>query len=217
MKKTTLLTAISLLGLLRAEPARAASLPNQVFQLAVDTSSIAGTTGAIDFQFNPGPNTFQSAAVEVSAFAGAQSTSDQQTGSVTGGPLPNALTMNNTGALNEDLESIVFGDTFSLTLDFSGTAINNPGGSNPQSGSIFTLGLFSDAAATMPVLTYDPNGFIFEEIINPGGQLTTEVISPQASLVPEPGSCALLGLAVFGVTALQLRSKTPKCKLSAEA
>ena len=210
MKTRTLLTAISLFGLSRAFPVTAATvpaLPDQVFQLRVDTSTLAGTSGAIDLQFNPGPNTFQSATVQISAFQGASSTSAQKTGSVTGGPLPNVLTINNTQALNEDLESIAFGNSLSLTLDFSGVAINTPGSSNPQAGSVFTLGLFSDAAATMPVLTYDPDGAIFREIINPGGQLVTQVTSPQASLVPEPSCVALVTLAGLGLIALQAYQK----------
>ena len=211
MKKTILLTAISLLGSFGSLPVTAATvLPDQVFQLRIDTSTLAGTSGAIDLQFNPGPNTFQSATVTVSAFQGAGSTSAQKIGSVTGGPLPNPLTINNTQALNEDLESIVFGNSLNLTLDFSGIAINTPGSSNPQSGSVFTLGLFSDAAATMPILTYDPDGAIFRQIINPGGQFVTQVISPQASLVPEPSCVALVGLAGFGLMAWRARRKICK-------
>ena len=210
MKTAIFWTAVSFIGLLHSFPVAAATvpaLPDQVFQLSVDTSTLAGTSGAIDFQFNPGPNTFQSGTVTVSAFQGALSTSEQKTGSATGGPLPNTLTINNTRALNEDLESIAFGNSISLKLDFSGIAINTPGASNPQSGSVFTLGLFSDAAATMPVLTYDPEGAIFREIINPGGQFTTQVISPQAELVPEPGCVSLVSLAGFGLIILRARQR----------
>lgn len=217
MKKTILLTAILFLYLSGSAPVTAATvLPDQIFQLRVDTSTLAGTNGAIDFQFNPGPNTFQSATVTVSAFQGASSTSQQKSGSVTGGPLSNVLTINNTQALNEDLESIVFGNSLNLILDFSGIAINTPGSSSPQSGSVFTLGLFTDAAATMPVLTYDPDGVSFREIINPGGQFITQVASPQASLVPEPSCVALVSLAGFGLIALQTRRKVCKINTTAE-
>lgn len=210
MKKAIFLTASSFLGLIASVPMTAATvptLPDQIFQLSVDTSSLAGASGSIDFQFNPGPNTFQSATLTVSGFQGASSTSQQKIGGTTGGPLPNVLTLNNTQVLNEDLESIVFETTMRLNLDFSGVAINTPGSSNPQSGSVFTLGLFSDAAATMPVLTYDPEGAIFSEIINPGGQFTSQVISPQAALVPEPGSVALVSLAGFGLIAIRARRR----------
>ena len=210
MKTTVLLTAVSLLSLPRAFPVTAATvpaLPDQVFQVRIDTSTLAGTSGAIDFQLNPGPNTFQSATVKISSFQGAGSTSQGKTGSVTGGPLPNALTINNTQALNEDLESIAFGNSLSLTLDFSGVAVNTPGASNPQSGSVFTLGLFSNAAATKPVLTYDPESAVFREIISPGGQFVAQVTSPQASLVPEPSCVALVALAGFGLTTLHARRR----------
>jgi hypothetical protein len=215
MKKAIFLMAVSFLGSIYSVPLTAATvptLPDQIFQLRVDTSSLAGTSGSIDFQLNPGPNTYQSATVTVSGFQGASSTSQGKTGGATGGPLPNVLTINNTQVLNEDLESIVFGNSMSLKLDFSGVAVNTPGSSNPQSGSVFTLGLFSDAAATMPVLTYDPEGAIFREIINPGGQFITQVTSPQASLVPEPSCAALVSLAGFGLIALRARRKERRAK-----
>lgn len=210
MKRAIFSTAVSFLGLIYSVPVTAATipiLPDQMFQLLIDTSTLAGTSGSIDMQFNPGPNIYQSATVMVSAFQGANSTSQQKTGGKTGGPLPNVLTINNTQVLNEDLESIAFGNSISLKLDFFGVAINTPGVSNPQSGSVFTLGLFSDAAATMPVLTYDPEGAVFREIINPGGQFTTQVISPQAQLLPEPSCVALVSLAGFGLIALRARQR----------
>jgi hypothetical protein len=55
--------------------------------LTVNTSSINGTTGSIDFQFNPGPSTTQAATVQISNFTGATFLSGTQidVGNVTGG------------------------------------------------------------------------------------------------------------------------------------
>ncbi len=207
MTKVTTIAAISILGLLPAFEASAAPvtfLPDQILQIAVDTSSLAGTTGSIDVQFNPGPNSVESASVAVLGFRGAKSTFDQQTGGATGGPLPNAVTITNSAVLNEDLEGLSFGSTLLFTLNFSGVAINNPGSQKPQSGSTFTLGLFSDPGATMPA-AIDPSGVAFEADISASGNFTTLIESPQVSIVPEPNYLPALLLFGFGLFTLKKR------------
>jgi hypothetical protein len=181
MNTRMFMAAVAVLALSPLTDANAA--PDQIVPLLIDTSSVAGTTGSIDLQFNPGPNIALNASVAVLGFQGATSTFDQQTGSVSGGPLPNTVTLNNLDVLNEDLEGLNFGNSITLTLDFSGPAINSPG--SAPSGSVFTLGLFSDPGATMP-LPIDPTGIAFAANINPNGQFTTLIVSPEVSIVPAP-------------------------------
>ncbi len=200
MNKLSVVSAIPIVGLLLACKLQAASitfLPDQILILQIDTSSLAGTTGSIDFQFDPGPNTVESASVAIRGFQGATFTSDVQTGGVTGGPLPNQLSIANSGVLNEDLEDLIFSQTILFTLDFSGVAINNPSSQRPQSGSTFTVGLFSDPNATIPSLI-DPGGVAFEADISPSGQFTTVLDSSQASLIPEPRYLYLVLLFALG-------------------
>ena len=207
MNKLFVFAAAPIVGLLLASQSQAApvtSLPDQILTLSVDTSSLVGTTGSIDFQFNPGPNTVESASVAIRGFQGATFTSDGQTGGVTGGPLPNQLSIANSGVLNEDLEDLTFTRTLLFTLDFSGIAINNPTSQKPQSGSTFTVGLFSDPNATIPSLI-DPGGVVFRADIIPGGQFTTVLDSPQASIIPEPAHLPLVLLVALGL--LRFRKK----------
>ena len=210
MTRVTTFVTISIFELLSVFDAQAApvtSLPDQVIQIAVDTSSLAATTGSIDLQFNPGPNSVESASVTVSQFQGAASTFDQQTGSVTGGPLPNTVILTNSTVFNEDLEGLIFGNTLLLTLDFSGVAINNPTSQKPQSGSTFTLGLYTDPGATMPA-AINPSGVAAEVDIDASGMVTTTLESPQASIVPEPSYLALNMLFGFGLMSLARRLRS---------
>jgi hypothetical protein len=185
----------------------AASAANgaQLINLTVDTSTISGTTGSIDFQFNPGPFTTQAATAQILSFAGATYVSGTQSqfGGATGGPLPATVTIANSAADNEDFEGIKFGTSLGFTLSFDGPAITSPNGS--LSTSTFALSLFSDASGTIPVLTSDPNGVLATVQLNRNsGALITQVVSPNAQFgpaVPEPGSLLLVGGALVALAA----------------
>jgi hypothetical protein len=159
-------------------------------QLLVNTSSIAGTTGSIDFQFNPGSFTSQAATVLISGFtstgtyvAGSQS----DIGAVTGGPVPFNLTISNTFAGNEDFEDFKFGNSILLTLSFSGPAVTSPSGGS-ASPTTFYFSTYSDLAGTIPVLTTNSSGIDAEVIVNNNGTLSTLTTTSNANFVPEPSS-----------------------------
>ena len=199
MKRFNFLSTISLFSFLLAGNLQAASVPiqpDQILKLSVDTSSLAGTSGSIDLQFNPGPNTFESATVAVTGLEGVTSTSDQQTGAVSGGPFPNKVTLANSGFFNEDLEDVIFSNAILLNLDFSGVAINSPTSQKPQSGSTFTIGIFSDPNASIPA-SIDLGGVAFEADITASGNFTAVLSSPQASIVPEPSYLPFMLLLPF--------------------
>ena len=78
-----------------------------------------------------------------------------------------------------------------------------------MSGSTFAFSMFSDSAGTTPVLTNDTtDGFAFTIDVNLDGSTTVNNFSSQTTVVPaggvvgdvpEPGSFALLGVALAGL------------------
>ncbi len=167
---------------------------DQFVGVTVDTSSIAGTSGSLDFQFNPGPTAGQAANVTVLNFAGGSFAGLQQDfGNVSGGPVgSSSIVLNNTAQDNEDFETFHFGNLLSFVLDFSGPAVNNPNGTS-TSTNLFAFMLFSDANGTIPVLTHDPNGVIGLVTVNLNGTVTMDAVSPEVVLTPEPSSLLLVG------------------------
>jgi hypothetical protein len=171
-----------------------------LFQVVVNTSSIAGTTGYLDFQFDPGvPTNSQSATLKIQNFTGATYVAGSQvdTGSATGGPLPSAITLTNSTDYNDDYESVKFGNLMSFTLDFGGAAINSPNGTS-TSGSSFSFEI-SDANGN-PLLTNDPNAYDATVNVNLNGSTTAVAESPQVVFTPEPASLWMMtgALALFG-------------------
>jgi hypothetical protein len=75
------------------------------YNVTVDTSSISGTSGSLDFQFNPGPLTTQAASLQILDFSsdGSLAGSPSLTGDVSGA-LPGTLTYDNGTAYNDYFE-----------------------------------------------------------------------------------------------------------------
>jgi hypothetical protein len=199
MKKTKILVfALAFV----ASVAQAATL-----QFTLNTSSIAGTNGSVDFQFNPGGASSQAASVMLYNFAGGSNAGVVQgIGSVSGGPIPNPITINNTNSANDAFETITFGNSLSFLANFTGPAVTSPNGISTAS-SQFTFSLFKDAAGTMPVLTPDLNGIAGTATVNLNGTLSSSAVSPSLTItsVPEPGSFGMAAgalLIAFGISRL---------------
>jgi hypothetical protein len=194
MKKQLLLMA----ALLMTSAAAHAS----TYSVLVNTSSLSGDHGAIDFQFNPGVGTFQSATAQISNFTGGTGGTQTVYGSgVVGGPAPSAISITNVaGQDNEVLDTYTFGNSLAFTLNFSGPAITSPAASN-TAGSEFAFFIYSDAAGNNSALTSDPNGVALAFALSPQGVLTASIPSPSVQITPEPSSIALmsapLGLLLF--------------------
>ncbi len=170
------------------------------YDVTVNTSSIAGTAGSLDFNFNPGPLVTQAASLQILNFSsdGSLSGSPTLSGDV-GGALPGALLFDNRTAFNDYFEGFVFGSTISFNVRLYGPALSSPDGVS-TSGSAFAFSMFSDVAGTKPVLTSDTaDGFAFTVDVNLNGSTTVTNFSSQTSVrpissaVPEPGSVVLLG------------------------
>jgi hypothetical protein len=192
-----------------------------IFLFSMNTSSISGTAGSLDFQFNPGPLVSQATSLEIlnvtttGAFAGAPFLS----GDVSGGPLPMVVTLDNLTPFNDYFQGFTFGSSLVFDIRFFGPAVNTPDGTS-SSGSTFAFSMFSDAAGTMPTLTTDlTDGFAALANINLDGDISVTNFSiattvTPVSVVPEPGSLALIATALALLVALWRRDRTT---LTAEA
>lgn len=179
-----------------------------MYQVNVDTSSISGTAGSLDLNFNPGPLVTQSASLQILNFA---SDGTLVTGScVSGGPcltgdvsgtLPGTLTFDNGTAFNDYFQGFKFGSTLSFKVDLYGPAITSPDGTS-TSGSTFAFSMFSDSAGTIPALTTDTtDGFAFTANVNLDGTATVSNFSSQTSVTPLVASTPEpAGVVLFGTT-----------------
>lgn len=175
-----------------------ASADSITYDVTVNTSSIFGTMGSLDFQFDPGPLVSEPATLQILNFA-SDGTLDPPafpTGDVTG-LLPGTLFFDNLTALNDYFEAFTYGTTLSFDVSISSMA----GGT---SGSAFAFSMFSDAAGTTPTLTTDTtDGFAFTTNVNLDGTTTLSNFSSQTSVVqqtssiPEPGSTAVCALSLM--------------------
>jgi hypothetical protein len=185
----------------------AASAAPITYNVTVDTSSIAGAAGSLDFNFNPGPFVSQGASLQVLGFAtdGALNSSASSIGHVTGN-LPGPLTFDNGAPLNDYFVGVTYGSTLAFTISLFGPALATPDGVS-TSGSSFVFSLFSDTAGTVPALTSDAvNGFGYVVDVNLDGTTTATNYLVGAQSVPEPGTLALaLVAALCGVGFLKPR------------
>lgn len=174
-----------------------------MYQVTVDTSSISGTPGSLDFNFNPGPLVTQSASLQILNFtsdgsltvcaANVQGFCNK--GDVTG-TLPGTLAFDNGTAFNDYFDGFTFGTTISFEVSLYGPALSSPDGTS-TSGSTFAFSMFSDSAGTIPALTADTtDGFAFTADVNLDGTTTVNNFSSQTGIVsgvPEPSSLVLIG------------------------
>jgi hypothetical protein len=170
------------------------------YNVTVDTSSISGTAGSLDFNFNPGPLVTQSASLQILSFAsnGTLAGSPALIGDVAGA-LPGTLTFDNGTGFNDYFEGFTFGSTLSFQVSFFEPALSSPDGVS-TSGSTFAFSMFADALGTTPVLTTDTtNGFAFTIGVNLDGTTTITNSSAQTTVtpattpsVPEPGTLPLM-------------------------
>ena len=175
------------------------------YDVTVDTSSIAGTAGSLDLNFNPGPLVTQAANLRILNFAsnGTLPGSPSLTGDVSGA-LPGTLTFDNGTGFNDYFEGFTYGSTLSFDVMLYGPALSSPNGT-ATSGSTFAFSMFSDAAGTIPALTTDlVNGFAATIDVNLDGTTTVTNFSPQTSItvVPEPSSVVLIATAIALMGAL---------------
>jgi hypothetical protein len=185
------------------------------FNVLVNTSSVAATTGFLDFQFNPVNGTSQAATLTVTNFTGGTLGGAPSTSGNISGTLPSTLTFVNSAALNEYFQGFTYGASFGFTVTLSGPAIDTPNGI-ATAGSTFGLGLYD--SGSNPILTNQgkSTGFAGEIDINLNGTATPtafpnftapSVVSfTPVSAAPEPGSFVLSGIPIAFVILRRVRA-----------
>jgi hypothetical protein len=185
-KSWTLALVMTTAGMISAMPAAAAV----AYSVTVDTSSATGTSGFLDFQFNPGGATSQPATAQVLSFSGGTlgaapagnlpgaciATATTTCGSVAGS-LP-SVTLGNSNSLNEYFQAFTFASSFNFTLVLSGPAVDSPNGI-ATAGSTFCVGLYD--AGQNSILTNQPSGCAFTVDINLDGTTTVTAYPPNAN------------------------------------
>ncbi len=185
------------------------------YDVTVDTSSIPGTMGSLDFNFNPGSLVTQFAQLQILSFTSDGSLAGDcpcGTGDVTG-QLPSTLTFDNGTGFNDYFDDFTYGSTISFAVSLYGPALSSPDGMS-TSGSTFAFSMFSDSA--IPVLTSDTtDGFAFTIDVNLDGSTTVNNFSTQTTVtpatgqppggtVPEPGNLILAGCALVCLSLLRI-------------
>jgi hypothetical protein len=118
------------------------------YHVLVDTSSITGTQGSLDFQFDASDLTSQTATATLKNFTGGSLIgSPTFHGDASGTLFPGPAILNNTPAnlVNELIQDFNYGNSFSFDVTLSGDALQNPNG---LPGSTFSLTLFDGRGAT---------------------------------------------------------------------
>jgi PEP-CTERM motif-containing protein len=178
------------------------------YSVFVNTSSIAGVSGNVDFQFNPGFGISDPAFVTISMFSsnGSLAGSPVVSGDATG-TLPPLVTIHNTTAFNDYADGFTFGSFLSFFVRFDGAAVTAPSAA-ATSGSSFAFSLFnSDFSA--PLLSTDTvNGVLVQGDVNLDGTVSIQNFgisgTTSADAVPEPASALLIALGL-AATALVRR------------
>ena len=175
------------------------------YAVTVDTSSISGTAGSLDFNFNPGPFTTQAASLQILNFSSDGSLAGNCPCGIgdVAGQLPATITFDNGTAFNDYFDQFTYGSTLSFDVSLYGPALSSPDGVS-TSGSTFAFSMFSDTDGTAPALTTNTtDGYAVTIDVNLNGTTTVTNFSTQAGVnplqgaspVPEPNEVALtLGL-----------------------
>jgi hypothetical protein len=199
-KKTFHLLTLSLMGLL---PMQAST----IFLADVDTSSVAGTIGFLDFTFDPGPLITQSAFASISSFSSDGTLGTPVISGGVTGSLTSSITLNNDTAFNDYFIPFTFGDTLNFLVTLGGPALDSSD-STSTSGSTFSFSMFAGDGST-PLLTSDStDGFAFLLNVNLDGTTRLSNSSGQTSVsavgasVPEPTGALLLAAGLIALRAL---------------
>lgn len=189
-----------LTGMLASFPALA-----DTWYVDVDTRSLAGQAGWLDFQFNPADGSAPAATVTLTSFSSTGSIlpTATPTGDVSGN-LGSTLTIGNSQFFNDFLQGFTFGTSMSFSVNIDVPMPNSSG-----AGSAFSLSLYDSSYNS---LLADPNwGASLVINANDNGAMNvlaqTAPVSLSTSPVPEPQS-AWLWLSGLGLVGWRLGRQT---------
>lgn len=171
----------------------------ETWYVNLDTSTLLGQTGWLDFQFNPADSSAPATTATLAGFLsnGALSPAPTPTGDVAG-DLGSILIFGNSQALNDWLQGFTFGSQLSFSVN-----IDTPTPNTSGSGTAFSLSLYDASYNSLLadpvwgaalVLNANDNG-----LVNVLAQ--TASVSLTTSPVPEPHNALLLlvGLGLIGL------------------
>jgi hypothetical protein len=188
-----ILSTIAILGCLTT----AMTATPVTYIVSVNTQSLAGTMGSLDFNFNPGPLVSQSAMVQILDFSGGAMAGSPVLTGVASGSLPGTLALDNGTGFNDYFQEFTYGSTLTFDVYLYGPALSAPDGTS-SSGSTFAFSLFSDAAGTVPALTTDvTDGFAYLVDVNLDGSTTVTNYLVNSAAAPEPSSEWFMGIALL--------------------
>jgi hypothetical protein len=171
------------------------------FVITVNTSSLQGTSGYMDFQFNPGNTPFDAASATITNFTtdGTLGAALPNIGDVSGA-LPGQVVINNTDALNEYTQGLIYGSFFDLTVNLTTPTVSG----TATGGSSFTLDAqdsnFNSLLGGFPAVEIDLDATTGQpSVTNNSGGAATVVATP------EPDSLWLMGLGFAGLLVARRR------------
>ncbi len=156
------------------------------YQVTIDTSSLSGTTGNVDFQFNP--------------FGAAGAATDTISGFTSAGSLP--VTVTNGTGFNDYSQTFTFGISLTSLTTISGRTVSTPLLTNALDGSVAEI-------------TVNPNGTSSPQA-NPNSDGSasaargTRKIAPP---VPEPSTLMTFAVAGLGLLGLAILARKRKAAI----
>lgn len=184
--------AVGLSAILLAAEARAESI---TYQINVNTAGLSGTSGYLDFQFDPGATPFDSGSATITGFTGngTLGAALPDVGAVSG-TLPGTIVINNVDATNEYTQAYTYGsflDVF-VTLNIP-TVSGSATGGNSFTLDVEDSGFNSLLSSSFPAVEIDLNATTGRPtVINN----TTSGNANGYAIVntPEPATFMLLGV-----------------------
>ena len=180
--------------------ANSSAFASNSFDIRVDTQPLANSDGYLYFQYIPVDGADSTAAISnfsTDGVLGQQDLGNVINGGAVTGTLANDVAFTNTNGDNDYNQAIHFGNQLGFLLSFS-----DPLAGSLAGGSIFSLGLFSDALGDKPLITGD--GTLFSaSLINDGSVITyVNANNVQVKAVPLPSASWILVTGLIGLAGI---------------